>query len=210
MNSSRNGRQIYCKITDKYGKTVKTNTVTISMKATVTTQPKSVVVAKGATAKVTVKAVGNGLKYEWYYKDKGATSFKKTSTFTGNTYTAEMTAARHGRQIYCKITDKYGNTVKTKTVTLSMKATVTTQPKSVTVAKGATAKVSFKAVGNGLTYTWYYKDKGATSFKKTTAFTGNTYSVEMTKARSGRQVYCKVTDKYGNTVKTNTVTIKMK
>lgn len=47
------------------------------------------------------------------------------------------------------------------------KVSITTQPKSVTVAKGATATVSFTASGDGLTYTWYYKNKGATSFTKT-------------------------------------------
>ena len=90
---------------------------------------------------------------------------------------------------------------------LRIAATVTTQPVSVTVAAGKTAKVSFKAAGDGLTYTWYFKDAGATSFTKTTAFTGNAYSVTMTEARDGRQVYCVVTDKYGKTAKTSTVTL---
>ena len=71
------------------------------------------------------------------------------------------------------------------------------------------AKVSFKAAGDGLAYTWYFKDAGATSFTKTTAFTGNAYSVTMTEARDGRQVYCVVTDKYGKTAKTSTVTLNM-
>ena len=88
-------------------------------------------------------------------------------------------------------------------------ATITTQPKSVTVKSGATAKVTVAATGDGLSYKWYFKDKGASSFSLTTSFTGNTYSVPMTSARSGRQLYCVVTDKYGNSVKSNTVTINM-
>ena len=94
-------------------------------------------------------------------------------------------------------------------VYLRMAATITTQPKSVTVAKGSTAKVTVKAVGDGLTYTWYYKNAGASSFSKTTSFTGTSYSVAMNAARDGRQVYCVVTDKYGKTAKSNTVTLSM-
>lgn len=79
----------------------------------------------------------------------------------------------------------------------------------VMVASGETVKVAFEAEGEGLTYTWYYKSSGAASFSKTTAFTSDTYSVTMTAARDGRQVYCKITDAYGNSVKTDTVSLNM-
>ncbi len=123
MSSDRHGRQIYCKITDKYGKTVKTKTVTLSMRKTpkITKQPTSASAYNGETAKVTFQASGEGLKYAWYYKDAGSSSFTKTDTFKGNTYEVKMTAARHDRQIYCVVTDKYGIELKTKTVTLGTK-----------------------------------------------------------------------------------------
>jgi hypothetical protein len=87
---------------------------------------------------------------------------------------------------------------------------ITSQPINVTVTKGATATVKVGASGDGLTYKWYFKNKGASTFSLTTSFTGNTYSVAMDPSRSGRQVYCVVSDKYGNSVKTNTVTLNMK
>ena len=208
MTAARHGRQVYCKITDKYGKSVKTNTVTLSMEATITTQPKTTYTKSGSTAKATVKAVGNGLTYQWYVRNAGATKYSKSSNTTA-TYSVKMNSTSKDRRVYCVVTDKYGNSVKSNVVYLRMAATVTTQPKSVTVAKGETAKVTIKAAGDGLTYTWYYKDAGSSSFKKTSTFTGTSYKMEMTSARNGRQVYCKITDKYGNTVKTNTVTLKM-
>ena len=211
MSTAVNGRKVYCVIKDQYGNTVTSNTVTLKgTPVKIATQPVSVTVAKGATAKVTVKATGDGLTYKWYYKDKGASKFTLTKSFTGNTYSVAMNASRSGRQLYCKVTDKYGNTVTTKTVTISMKVAITKQPVSVTVANGKTAKVTVSAAGEGLTYKWYYKKKGATKFSLTTSFTGASYSLKMDASRSGRQVYCKVTDKFGNTVKTNTVTLKMK
>ena len=221
MDSTRNGRQLYCVVTDQYGNTAQTNTVSINMiapqvnRATITSQPQSVTVANGATATVSFTATGDGLSYAWYYKNSWESSFTRTYSFTGNTYSALMDSTRHNRQLYCVVTDQYGNSVQTNTVTIKMtqesmnKAKIVTQPQSVTVANGATATVSFTATGDGLTYKWYYKNSGDSQFYYTSSFTGNSYSVQMNSARNGRQVYCEVTDQYGNTARTNTVTLSM-
>ena len=182
------------------------NVAVASAAVEIVSQPKSAVVSYGATAKATVKASGEGLSYQWYYKDTAMKSFGKSSIKT-DTYTVAVKGARDGRQIYCEVTDKYGNSVKSNTVTLKTRATILVQPKSVIVARGKEAKVTVEAAGKDLTYQWYYKNKGGLSFRKTDTFDGNTYTAEMTSGRNGRQVYCKITDAYGNTVKTNTVTI---
>lgn len=84
------------------------------------------------------------------------------------------------------------------------------QPVSVTVKEGETAAITVEAVGEGVTYAWYFKNAGAENFVKTDTFTGDTYSVKMNEERSGRQIYCVVTDKNGVSVTSDTVTIKMK
>ena len=215
MNEARNGRQVLCRVYDKYGNVAQTNTVKLSMAKNVvkiTQQPKSVTVAPGAIAKVTVKATGDGLSYRWYYKNPGDSGYTYTSSYTGSSYSVTMNAARDGRQVLCRVYDKYGNMVQTNTVKLSMEhyVKITQQPVSITVAEGATAKVIVKATGDGLTYRWYYKNPGASSYTYTASYTGSTYSVTMNAARNGRQVLCRVYDKYGNVVQTNTVALKMK
>ena len=87
-------------------------------------------------------------------------------------------------------------------------ATITTQPKSTSVKVNQKATVSLKAAGDGLTYAWYVCDvqepgKYYLSPSKTT----NTYDITLTPDRVGRKAYCIVTDKYGNSVKSNTVTL---
>ncbi|NLD84292.1 MAG: hypothetical protein GX637_09010, partial [Clostridiales bacterium] len=175
----------------------------------ITAQPQSVVVsAAGVTAKTTVTATGDGLTYQWYVKDLGSSSFTKSSNTT-KTYSVALTAAKSGRQVYCVVGDKYGNTVQSNTATLSIAEAVkiTTQPKSVTVAKaGDTARTTVTATGDGLIYQWYVKDLGSSAFSKSSNTT-KTYSVALTAAKSGRQVYCVVGDKYGNTVQSNTATL---
>ena len=215
MSAARSGRRVYCVVTDKYGNAVQTDTVTLSMPmnvATIVSQSKSVWVPEGEKAVVTVEATGDGLTYKWYYKNPGATKYTYTDSFKGNTYSVTMTEARSGRYVYCKVTDKYGNTVKSKTVSVNMQTPleIVTQPKSVKVADGEKATVTVEAQGDGLTYKWYYKDPGGTKYKYTDSFKSNTYSITMSDARSGRYVFCRVYDKYGNMVKTNTVSLRMK
>jgi len=214
MNTSRDGRQLYCVIKDKYGKSVKTDVVTINLEKTpleIVTQPVGVTAGYGKAATVSVKAQGDGLTYQWYYAKKGSTKFSKAS-ITKATYSVDMTASRDGRQLYCVITDAYGNSVKTDVVAISIERkelAIVTQPVSVSVKNGKTAKVSVSATGDGLTYQWYYAAKGSKKFKKA-SITKATYSVVMNSSRNGRQLYCVITDAYGNTVRTNTVTIKKK
>ncbi|MBP3387587.1 MAG: hypothetical protein J6L23_03525, partial [Clostridia bacterium] len=214
MDATRDGRKVYCVITDKYGNTVKTNTVTLSMKSglAITKQPTNVTVANGEKAATTVTATGEGLKYTWYYTSNKAGVEFFVSSVTGATYSTTMDSTRDGRKVYCVITDKYGNTVKTNTVTLSMKSglAITKQPTNVTVANGSKAATTVTATGEGLTYTWYYTSNGKTTEFYKSSVTGATYSTTMDATRDGRKVYCVITDKYGNTVKTNTVTLSMK
>ena len=103
-----------------------------------TAQPQSVKVKSGETAAVTVEAEGDGLQYAWYYAAPGSDTFQKTSSFTGDTYAITMNDSRAGRRVYCRVSDKYGNVVKTDKVTLSMDSdlAITAQPVSVTVDDG--------------------------------------------------------------------------
>ena len=176
----------------------------------IVTQPKSVTAVNGATASVRVVASGDGLTYKWYYKSKGQTSFSLTTSFTGNSYNVQMNASRAERQVYCVITDAYGNSVKTDTVTLYMgnPLKITAQPQSVTAPNGATAKVTVKATGDGLTYQWYFKGANSMYYQKSSQTTA-TYTTTMTEARNGYQLYCVITDANGVSVTSNTVTISI-
>ena len=88
------------------------------------------------------------------------------------------------------------------------KLAITKQPTSVKVAEGAKATVKVTATGEGLSYTWWVAPAGSTTFSKSSV-TGASYSVTMDATRSGRKLYCVVSDAYGNSVKSNTVTINM-
>ena len=75
--------------------------------------------ADGDFARVFVEATGDGLTYEWWYAQPDDEEFSKSSLSTA-TYSAPMDALRDGRRLYCIVSDAYGNSVKSDTVTMNM------------------------------------------------------------------------------------------
>ena len=63
-------------------------------------------------------------------------------------------------------------------------------------------------IGSNLSYQWFFKDAGNTTFYQS-GIRSRSYSLEMNKNRSGREIYCVITDADGNSVTTDTVTIGM-
>ena len=210
MKAERDGRELYCLVTDMFGNEEASKTVKLKLPALkITTQPKDAGAYVGEKAKVTVKATGDGVKYTWYYKNAGASEYTKSTT-ESSTYSLKMTEERDGRMVYCQVSDAYGRTLDSNEVTLDarIKAEVVKQPKSVTASDGADVSFTVGAKGDGLKYQWYYRTAGADTWKKSSC-TEATYTTEMKVDRHGRQVYCKVTDEYGNTAKSKTVSMKL-
>ena len=121
-NSTWDGIQIYCKVTDSKGNSVASDKATVTLKPAIeiTAQPKSQSVKLGESVTFTVKASGSGLKYQWYFKKKGQTSFSEWKGRIGRTETVTPNATWNGIQIYCKITDSAGNTVNSATATVKI------------------------------------------------------------------------------------------
>ena len=209
MTTKRDGRKAYCIVSDQYGNTLKTDTVTFKVpRPQITVQPESVTVPMGQDATVTVEATGEKLTYQWYYCNKGKTKFQKSQQQTA-TYTAAMNSERDGRKLYCLIKDANGYSVKSETVTIQMrKPQITRQPESGYAVAEETIHVSVEATGEDLCYQWYLCKPGSSKFTATDVTT-STYSAVMSKSFSGSKVYCKITDSYGYSIKSKIATLKL-
>ena len=171
-------------------------------------EPQDVEAAIGESFSINVEAAGEGLTYQWYYKDSNMAEFEISSNTTAS-YSYTMQDYRHNRQVYCIVTDVYGNTAKTETATMTrspIKLQIIEEPQDVEVAIGEGFSINVEAAGEGLTYQWYYKDSNMTEFEISSNTTAS-YSYTMQDYRHNRQVYCIVTDVYGNTVQTKTATM---
>ena len=216
VTAARNNYQYRCKVTDQESRVVYSNAATLKVVTLkVIAQPANKYLPAGKTAKFTVKVSGTGLKYQWQYRTSSSGSWKNASAAGNKTATLSVpaTATRNGYQYRCKITDKYGNVIYSNTATLKIVTLkITTQPSSVTLAKGKTATFKVVAKGTGLTYQWQYRTSAKGSWKKASA-TGNktaTLKVPVTAARNGYQYRCVITDKYGNVINSSAATLKVK
>lgn len=212
-NASWDGMQVYCEICDvSWGNCcpTATATVTISDSVVITSQPASVQASVGDTVRFTVKATGDGLRYQWYYKKKGTKAWSKWNGHTTATTSAKVNDTWDGIQLYCAITDQNGCTVQSGAATVTLKASsikITSQPQNVTAKEGDTVKFTVKAEGSGLKYQWYYKKKGATAWSLWKGHTTATTSAAVNSTWNGIQLYCLLTDADGNTLSSGTATV---
>ena len=192
---------------------MKSNTIKVTLTdvLAITEQPSDVSLNYGNAFTVQVKAKGNGLSYQWYYKKSNQTSWSMRDGATGNYLSFTPDASWHNSQLYCKITDSKGNTVQSNTVKISFKDTVkiTRQPSDITVKKDAYTSFSVNASGGDLTYQWYFKKPGQSDWEKWNGQTSATLSFNAKTSYQGMMFYCAVTDRYGNTEKSDSATLSI-
>ena len=211
MSDAVDGRQLYCVVTDIKGNSVGSDIVTLHkvVSLSIVQQPRDAYAIMGAKVSTTVVAEGDGLTYQWYIKNTSATKFSKSSV-TKATYSTTMSSKVNGRKAYCVVVDRYGHSVVTDIVTLheGTPLSIVEQPKDAYAAMGTKVSTRVVAEGEDLTYQWYIKNANATKFSKSSV-TKATYSTIMSNTVNGRQIYCVVSDGYGNTVTSSTVTFSM-
>ncbi len=210
-NASWNGMQVYCKATDQYGFTADSNTSTITVKLNlkITIQPVSQTVKLGNSLILSIKAQGNEMTYQWYYKKSGQASF---NVWNGRTHASETVTPNetwNGIQLYCIVKDGAGNKVQSNTIkiTVTKDLKIITQPTNKTIKQGNSVTLSLKADGTGLSYQWYYKKAGQSSFS---IWNGRTHASETATPNAtwnGIQLYCIVKDSSGKKIQSNTVKV---
>ena len=100
--------------------------------------------------------------------------------------------------------------IKTTQQTAELPLEILMQPTDKSISLGDSLKVSLKASGTKLTYQWYYKKEGQTSFSEWKGRTKDSETVTPNTTWNGIQLYCIVTDGHGDTVQSNTITITVK
>ena len=210
------GRYYYCVVTQEYkGKTntATTNTaqLTVISPVEVTSQPTSMQAIEGANdVTFTVAASGNGdISYQWYYKtsQEGAENAILGANSSSYTIDAEdVTTDLNGRYYFAKVNQSYGTAVATATsnealLTVAEKASITSQPSSITVTEGSKATFEVIATGIGdLSYQWYRNTSnsttGGTPIDKAT---NNSYTINNATAEDNdTYYYVVITQKYGS------------
>lgn len=211
MFPEKNGQIVKCKVIDAKGRSKETEVVTLYHQAAITQQPEDVWAQNGTSTEISVTAIGNDLKYQWYIKNPGNSSFTKVgNNGTDSSYTCTMSAGIDGRKAYCIVTDRFGKTAKTNEVTYRSKIMITKQPTNAFGYIGNDVRTQVIVSGKGpFEYNWYVRDPGQRYFTLSSKNIWSTYSYTMSKATNGREVYCIVKDAHGKQITSNTVKLSI-
>ena len=196
-----------------FGKKVKVNYNYKPSSLKITAQPKSQSVKSGSTVKLSVKASGSKLSYQWYYKKKGASSWTKWNKKTAASVSFKADKGWNGAQFYCLVKDGSKKSVKSSAATVTVKAAalkITSQPANKSVKSGKSVTFSVRASGSGLKYQWYYKKKGAKSWTKWNKKKAASASFKPNTGWNGAQFYCLVKDSAGSSVKSKAAKLTVK
>ena len=196
-----NGYQYYCCITDQYGAVLNSSTVKLTVgkadgKPVITKQPTSQTVAVGKTATFKVTATG-ATSYQWQYRKTSSGSWTNVSSKgTSATYTLTTADRHNGYEYRCKVTNAKGSVYSSVVkLTVVAKPVITANPKSVSVTAGKTATFKVTATGDKLSYQWYYKKPGTSTWVKVSANgTSATYKLTTAARHNGYVYRCRVTN----------------
>ena len=215
VNTTNTARRFKCIVTDKNGEKAETNAIVVkAAEITIVRQPVNVGGRLNEIAKASVEASGDGLRYQWYFRTKGTTSWKKSGFigFDTDTLSISINSNNVNREYYCNISDAYGNTAKTNVITAVVSnLRITKQPVSLFGLAGETVTTIMTASGEELRYQWYFKSDGTTAWRKS-GFAGNTtpcMAIPVNATSVARSYKCIVTDRYGVTAESDLIRVEI-
>ena len=164
----------------------------------------------GTSVTFHIEAVGDGtISYQWQYKLAGTSKWKSPAQASAKTadYTFALKPSYDNIEVHCIVSDQAGNTVVSETRTANVFA-VTGQPVSVETTEGETVNFDVSAIGQGLSYQWYFKRPGG-SWKKATVGSAYMESLAITgsAANNGTSYRCVVRDSEGNSITSSAATL---
>ena len=192
-----NGMQFKCVVRNAAGKEKTTRVATLTVLPVlpvIKTQPKNVKVKSGALVKLSIKATGTGLTYQWLRRNSNAEDWGLIDGATAANYTFNCTMLDDASEYCCVVTNADGyveSNVATLTV-IPQPATIKTHPKSTKVKSGATAKFSVKATGPDLSYQWFTRPDAQSHWTEMAGETGANLNLVACMALNGTQYYCEV------------------
>lgn len=175
-------------------------------------QPENAVCELGDEFTFYVNAVGTDIKYQWQYSDNSGITWNDSKSKGRTKNTLYLTATAYiSKCIYrCCITDAYGNTVITNSVSVvppSKQLVITQQPQDAECAIGESFTFSLKAEGEGVTYRWQYSDDNGKNWadSRSKGRAKDTLYLTLTDYISKCVYRCCVSDSNGNMVYTDYV-----
>lgn len=210
-SSSNNGMQVYCIVIDSYGNSMTSDIATLTVlggELVIVTQPTNQTAVAGKLTTFEVEVTAEEPSYQWFIKRYYDNDFSiwegkttRNPSFTPNDNTLYF-------QLYCVITDIYGETVTSDIVTFTLHGSLmlTDESTALTVASGTKVYFYVKPV-DGSTYRWFIQRANETEFSVWANRTTASTNFACQSSNNGMQVYCEITNSNGNISTTGVATL---
>ena len=210
LSSANNGRYLRCVVTDAYGSRKISDAVSMKTKGpAITVQPTPVTALNGDTVRFSVRADGTGLNYQWQLSDDFGRTWRNSSTKAAD-YATTLTQKNNSRYLRCIVTDRDGmSAISNATYMKISSLAITEQPLNVAGNKGELIRFTVTAKGPGITWQWQLSDDAGRTWRNSKNTTSS-YATTLSTSNNRRYVRCIVTDKYGNKIKSNAASMKIK
>ena len=203
-SEANNGTSYRCIVRDGEGNSITSSAATLTVQSAIeiTGISDDYYGTNGTKASfhIDASAAGRTLTYQWQYKTAGSAKWKTPGQASAKTadYSFKLTPSYDGIEVRCILSDGAGHS-KTSEVRKANVFAIIAQPQSSEIVIGEQTTFSVEAIGQGLTYQWYYK-RPSGNWRKVSVSGYNTPELPITgqTANNGTQYRCKVTDAYGN------------
>ncbi|SEF58574.1 Immunoglobulin domain-containing protein [Eubacterium ruminantium] len=208
-----NGYLYRCKVSNgkatEYSKAVK---LTVNKKSgnppVIISQPSSITVIRGSTGKITVKASGKNLRYQWYISKNGGKTWVESAATGNKTNTITITATKglDGRLYKCKVSNN-GGSVYSKVAKYTTLAVISDQPSRKMVSAQSEVTFSIKARSSVTVYRWQVSSDNGKTWNDSFVTGNATDTIRFTAEpeMDGYYYRCKVTngawEEYSNKVR---------
>ena len=180
-------------------------------------QPESMACDISDDITFSLKAKGEGVTYQWQLSDDNGKTWSNSRSKGRSSSTLYLTVTSYiSKCIYrCCLTDKYGNTLISDVVSVILpdkSLTVTRQPEDALCNMGEEFTFSVKAEGTDIKYQWQLSDDNGKTWSNSRSKGKNSSTLYLTlTSYISKCIYrCCLTDKYGNTLYSNSVKIIVK
>ena len=209
------GWQVKCVVKDSAGNSLDSDIAKITFddkeELAITAQPEDVEAEKDMAVKFSVKAMGNGLSYQWQYRTSEKGSWKNFASATKATI-QKVTGDWNGWQVRCVIKDKDNNSIITRIANIKFiekKLEITEQPKDVKVQLGKTADFSVTVNKDKVSYQWETRGAYQSEFTPVEKATESVLHVDANEKNNGQVYRCVITDVDGTSVTSDEAVLRI-
>lgn len=155
-------------------------TLTVLETASILTGPANVNACSGTNAVFSVSAAGTNITYQWQVSTDGGSTWGNVSGANTATFTIpSVTGTMNNNRVRVIVTNTCAGSLTSSAaiLTVSVAATITTQPSNTTVCSGNNTSFSVAATGSNNTYQWQVSTDGGNTWNNVTGATAPTLNI---------------------------------